>query len=248
MTRDSWTGRVALTAFVLLAGVAGLALAADAEKPGKPPTNQDVAQPTADAGVRLFDTGATSAAPLSAEELSQKSHWTQLPEDQVNHDFAGDAVLQNNRLALVLRRGAHGAELYSTAVEGWRKRAVLAPVGQATTDNGKMKLSSARIVENNPGVVTVEAAFQAEGKPLAVAYELKLGQLFVRTEPKEGVRALRVEASCRFAVLPDFFADDIMLDATELPVLARRASQREFPAGDARGERCAARERMDRRE
>ena len=44
------------------------------------------------------------------------------------------------------------------------------------------------------------------------------GQLFVKTEPKEGVRALRVEAACRFAVLPDFFADDIMLDATELPV------------------------------
>ena len=27
-----------------------------------------------------------------------------------------------------------------------------------------------------------------------------------------------MEAPCRFAVMPDFFADDIVVDATELPV------------------------------
>ena len=81
-----------------------------------------------------------------------------------------------------------------------------------------MQLSSVKVVENNPGAVKVEAEFQADGKPLDVGYELKIGQLYVKTEPKEGARALRVEAACRFAVLPDFFADDIMLDATELPV------------------------------
>ena len=102
--------------------------------------------------------------------------------------------------------------------EGWKERAVLVPVGQGAPGPGKTQFSSVKIVENNPGGVTVEAAFQAEGKPLAVGYELKMGQLFVKTEPKEGVRALRVEAPCRFAVMPDFFADDIMLDATELPV------------------------------
>jgi len=172
----------------------------------------------ADAGVRLFDTGAASAGPLSSAVLSQRSGWTQLPEDQVSHQFTGDVVFQNNRVAVVLRRGAHGAELYSVGVEGWKQRAVLVPVGQGAADPGKTQFSSARIVENNSGNVTVEAAFQSEGKPLAVGYELKVGQLFVKTEPKEGARALRVEAPCRFAVLPDFFADDIMLDATELPV------------------------------
>ena len=172
----------------------------------------------ADAGVRLFDTGAASANPLSAAALSQRSGWTQLPEDQVKHEFAGDAVFLNNRVAVALRRGGHGAELYSAGAEGWKERAVLVPVGQGPTDPGKMQLSSVKVVENNPGVVKVEAAFQAEGKPLDVGYELKTGQLYVKTEPKEGVRALRVEAACRFAVMPDFFADDIMLDATELPV------------------------------
>jgi hypothetical protein len=98
----------------------------------------------------------------------------------------------------------------------WKERAVLVPAGQA--NDAQTQFSSARIVENNPTGAAVEAAFQSEGKPLAVRYELKMGQIFVKTEPKEGVLALRVEAPCRFAVLPDFFADDIMLDATEMPV------------------------------
>ena len=136
----------------------------------------------------------------------------------MKHEFAGDAVFLNNRLAVALRRGGHGAELYSAGAEGWKERAALVPVGQGPTDPGKIQLSSVKVVENNPGDVKVEAAFQADGKPLSVGYELKIGQLYVKTEPKEGVRALRVEAACRFAVMPDFFADDIMLDATELPV------------------------------
>ena len=172
----------------------------------------------ADAGVRLFDTGAVSAGPLSAAALLLRSGWTQLPEDQVAHEFTGDVVFQNNRVAVALRRGGRGAELYSAGAEGWKERAMLVPVGQGATGLGKTQLSSVKIVENNSGDVTVEAAFRAEGKPLALRYELKTGQLFVKTEPKESVRALRVEAACRFAVLPDFFADDIMLDATELPV------------------------------
>jgi hypothetical protein len=207
MARSSWTDRVVLTAFVVLAGAAGLALA------------QEKAQvAAADAGVRLFDTGATSANPLSPAVLSRRSGWTQLPEDQVTREFTGDVVFQNNHVAVVLRRGAHGAELYSAGGEGWKERAVLVPVGQGPTDPGKIQLSSVKIVENNSGVVKIDAAYQADGKPLDVGYELRMGQLFVKTEPKEGARALRVEAACRFAVLPDFFADDIMLDATELPV------------------------------
>ncbi|MGO8704166.1 MAG: hypothetical protein ACLQVA_10120 [Candidatus Brocadiia bacterium] len=207
MARNGWTGWMVLTALVLLAGAAGLALA-----------QEKALAPAADAGVRLFDTGAASADPVSAAALSQRSGWTQLPEDQVKHEFVGDAVFLNNRVAVALRRGGHGAELYSAGAEGWKERAVLVPVGQGPTDPGKIQLSSVKVVENSPGSVKVEAAFQADGKPLSVGYELKIGQLYVRTEPKEGVRALRVEAACRFAVMPDFFADDIMLDATELPV------------------------------
>ena len=41
--------------------------------------------------------------------------------------------------------------------------------------------------------------------------------MFVKTERRGNVEALRLAAPCRFAVMPDFFADDIAVDATELP-------------------------------
>jgi hypothetical protein len=54
----------------------------------------------------LFDTGAPSANPLSPAALSQRNGWTQVPEDQLKHEFAGDVVFQNNRVAVVLRWGS----------------------------------------------------------------------------------------------------------------------------------------------
>jgi hypothetical protein len=76
-----------------------------------------------------------------------------------------------------------------------------------------------KIVENNPGSVVVEATFKtAQGQALTLAYDLKLGQEFVQTQPRSGVNAIQVAAPCRYALLPDFFADDIVVDATEVTV------------------------------
>jgi len=169
----------------------------------------------ADAGVRLYDTGAASARPLSAEALSKKTGWTRVPEDTVARAFKGDAVLLNNLLAVVLRKRGHGAELYAAGPKGRQARAVLAPTGSGAAE----RLASVRITENNAGAAAVEAAFTvAGGKTMTVAYRLAMGQAFVETEPREGTQALAVAAPCRFTVLPDFFSDDIVIDATGIPV------------------------------
>jgi len=169
----------------------------------------------ATAAVRVFDTGRASRAPLSGEALSSRTGWTEVSEDDVTHKFKGDAVFINDRIACVLRRGAGGAEVYSIGPEGATKRAVLAPAGVAKAGT----LSSFTTVENNPGAGAADAVFAAaDGKTLTLRFELKVGQPFVQTEARGGVTSLRVEAPCRFAVMADFFADDIVIDAAELPV------------------------------
>ena len=45
-----------------------------------------------------------------------------------------------------------------------------------------------------------------------------MGQPFVKTEARPGTTALSVQAPCRFLVLPDFFADDIVIDSAGLSV------------------------------
>ena len=112
---------------------------------------------------------------------------------------------------------------------------MLAPV----SDGPGARLESVAIVENSPAAVAVDATFQAAGgRPLILRYELVMGQGFVRTEALEGATGLRVEAPCRFVVLPDFFADDIVVDAARIPVARAELPSENFllhmlPGGDA---------------
>jgi hypothetical protein len=165
--------------------------------------------------VRLFDTGTRASEPLTPDVLSRRAGWTELAEDDVKHTFKGDVVFLNNALAVVLRQRGRGAELYSISPKGAKMRAVLAPVSDAPAG----QLKSVKIAENNPGGAVVEAAFGAAGgKNATLAYDLRMGQTFVKTEPRSGAAGLRVEAPCRFVVMPDFFADDIVVQASEIPV------------------------------
>ena len=90
-------------------------------------------QATATAAVRLFDSGKPSPVALSGEALSLRTGWTEIPEDQLVHSFVGDTVIVNDKVGLVLRRGAAGAELYSLVPNGAVRRALLAPVAGTNT-------------------------------------------------------------------------------------------------------------------
>ena len=52
----------------------------------------------------------------------------------------------------------------------------------------------------------------------AARFRLRKGHLFVEAQSLTGTAPLRVECPSRFAVLPDFFADDITIDATRVPL------------------------------
>ena len=172
--------------------------------------------------MQLFDTSVRLPAALSLDALSMRDKWTLLPEDETKHKFKGDAVISNGKLAIALRQQGRGAEVYAATPKGWVLRAELVAVADAPA----ALLSLVKIVENTSGGVAVDATFKtAKGKALTIGYELKLGQVFVQTQSRSDTKALQVLAPCRFAVLPDFFADDIVVDATELA-----AAQTELPS------------------
>ena len=192
------------------AETAPMSAAAAATKPA-----ETASKPAADPVVRLFDTGGASAAPLAGEAVAKPTGWKLVPEDTTDHAFAGDTVLVNNRLAVIFRRGGPGAEVYSRGQEGFTLRTVLTPTGDAF----EMKLASLKIADNSPAEVVVDATFKsAGGAPATVRYALAAGQFFVKTEVRSGTKALAVAAPSRFVVMPDFFADDIVVDATQIPI------------------------------
>ena len=178
------------------------------------PMNEDSPGPPQSAQVSLFDTGSTAPIPLSGETIAKKAGWTKVAEGELAHSFQGDAVLMNDHLAVVLRREGAGAEVFGNSAEGFHLRAVATPA-----DAPGLKLASLKIAENTADAVAVNAGFQtSDGRLLDLRYELPLGQVFVKTEAPRGVKSLRLDAPCRTVVLPDFFADDIVVDAAEIPV------------------------------
>ena len=164
------------------------------------------------AGVRLFDTARSADKPLSADDLGARTGWKPVAPGTTRHAFAGDAVLMNDRLAVALRRKGHAAEVYSLRPAPARLRARLSPAGAAARG-----IAVTGLAGNTPAGVALDATFAADGTAWGLGLKLAIGQPFVETQPRGGAGALRVEAPCRFVILPDFFADDIVLDATELP-------------------------------
>jgi hypothetical protein len=91
---------------------------------------------------------------------------------------------------------------------------VLTPV----TDEMAARLQSVALVENSGDASALDATFRTpDGQEAVIRFELQGGQAFVKTTARRGVTHLRIEAPCRFAVLPDFFGDDMVVDAESLP-------------------------------
>ena len=172
----------------------------------------------------LLDTGVPSPDALSERELAQKTGWTIVAEDNIRHKFKGDTVFLNDKITVVLRRSGSGAEVYSKTADGLKRRARLfACAGRA---DQAARLSSVRIIENNPAAVVLEAVFQTQqGKNVTATYWLTTGQIYLEISPGKGMNRLFIRANTRYVVVPDFFGDDVVFspegfEGSPLPRLA----------------------------
>ena len=179
---------------------------------------------TEEAKPGAWDTGQTSAEPLAPVALADRTGWTAIPKDTTAVSFKGDAVISNSKLLAVLRKQSAAVELYAFGPSGavLRSRLVLMASGGELAAH----LVKAALVENAKGSLCLEASFKTTGGfALAARYRLKKGEPLLETEPLAGAESLRVESPCRFLVLPDFFADDVVIDASKIP-----AARAELPS------------------
>ncbi|MFH1919994.1 MAG: hypothetical protein ABIP48_08935, partial [Planctomycetota bacterium] len=165
---------------------------------------------------RLYDAPEASSVPLSEERLSAKDGWTALEEDDTTHRFAGCAVFTNDKIAAVLRKGTPDVDLYSRHTQGLKLCARLQPICEG---RAALERTSLVVRENTQSSVSLEVGFRSAGnEPRQLAYEMNVGEPFIKTAAGAGVEKLRVRAPCRFAVMPDFFGDDIVVDAATISV------------------------------
>ncbi len=171
--------------------------------------------PAADPLVYLFDAPEASVTRLPEQAFAKPQGSTLLEEDDRTHRFAGCPVLMNDKLVLVVGKDAPQVDVYSRQPSGLKLCATLQPV----CDGGaELRRTSLAIRQNSRSAVTLDVEFRTPRKlSRRITYELSAGAAFVATTAGEGVERLRVKAPCRFAVLPDFFGDDILVDAAAIP-------------------------------
>jgi hypothetical protein len=171
------------------------------------------------AGISAWDTGRPSGESLPAAALAGKNDWTAIPAGAMTAAFTGDAVLSNGRIVAVLRRQDAAVEVHALEPGGAVARLRLILLSAA--GEPAVRLERMALVENAKGAACLEASFRtAKGAEVAGRFRIKRGDVSVLAEPGSGAAKLRVECPGRFVVLPDFFADDITLDATRLPLAA----------------------------
>jgi hypothetical protein len=175
--------------------------------------------PKVDPLVYLFDGPEISAASLSEQGLAKLRDAGSLEEDDCTHRFTACPVLINDKLVAVLRKDSPELAIYSRQSSEVKLCATLQPVCDGKTGFTRLGVT---IRQNSRSAAAIEVEFQTPQKQSRrISYELSAGAAFVKTTAGEGVQRLRVSAPCRFAVLPDFFGDDMLVDAAALPV--RRA-------------------------
>lgn len=168
------------------------------------------AQEAKRAGIAAYDTVQSSREPLS---LSAREKWVAFPPSTAG-PLKGDAVITNGRISAVVRRADASVELYAGEAAP-RARLVL----QGADGAPAARLASVALADYTRGSVSLDATFKtAGGADLAAKFRIKRGDVALEIEPGPQPARVRVEAPARYAVLPDFFADDILVDAARLPL------------------------------
>jgi len=166
--------------------------------------------------VYVFDASEASAAALADRGLAKLRESAALEEDDCQHRFSGCPVLVNDKIVVVVHGDSPGVDVYSRQPSGMKLSATLQPVCDGSTEFDRTGVA---LRQNSRSAVAIEIEFRLPHKRSGrITYELGAGAAFLKTTAGEGVERLRVKAPCRFAVLPDFFGDDILIDAAAIPV------------------------------
>jgi hypothetical protein len=194
---------VAWLLFLLMPAGAGLS-AAEGEPESKPKP-----------ALAAWDTGKPSDKPLIPAMLANKDGWTQVPVSESLDSFKGDAVLSNGRVTVAVRKNGAAAEVYSEGADGSAERCQLLLL--AANGDPAVRLGHAKLTENAKGAVTLDVSYQTAKKAeVAAKFRIKKGEIALETQPGAGAGRLRIESPGRFVALPDFFADDIVVDARKI--------------------------------
>ena len=164
----------------------------------------------------VWDTGVKSAEPLSVTTVRTRSGWTRLERAAKSQASVGDTVLANDRILAVCRRQSPLIELYTLGQAGPQSRVQLLLVsGDAEP---AVRMQDLKVADISRSSARLEVIYQtARGNALAATLRLKRGAVAIELQAGTGSASVRVVCPSRVVILPDFFADDIVIDPRKIP-------------------------------
>jgi hypothetical protein len=169
------------------------------------PAAEPAAKPADETGTRIYDTGAPSKEVDFSE--SGRKDWVLLPEENLEREFKGSAVLVNEFVMVILNPQWAVADACAKTDKGWISRAsfcALPAKGPKQGGNWAFKT-----VENTRAAVALRAACPtADGKHVEFVCRLTTGLPAVELRPGEGTEGMRVSSVVCWTVVPDYFGDD----------------------------------------
>lgn len=152
------------------------------------------------AGVLAWDSGESTSA---GDVLPERAGWSRA---EAGTAIKGDLWLSNGRIAAVARKKGSGLEIFSLRSGK--------PVYRARLQLSSDTVEKVALTEAGRGAAIVELSW----KGASARFRLPKGELFIESEALTGDATLRIDCPGRFVLLPDFFADDILVDARKLPL------------------------------
>jgi hypothetical protein len=188
---------------------------------------QETTAPSPRARIAVWDTGRSIAGRLGPAFFSDRTGWSAAARNEKNSSFRGDVVMANGRILAVFRKQDPAVEVCSVEPQGPIPRVRLELL--ARSGAAPLRLTRMALVENTRSAARLEVAYATEqGAELSASFRIRRGDVSLQAAPGPGAGRLRLRCPSRFVALPDFFADDILMDASKIPVRELEAPSENF--------------------
>jgi hypothetical protein len=172
--------------------------------------------PRAPAALEVWDTIRPSDSPTERMPFVIGPNWKPIPIQVKTHIVQGDAGFRNGKILGVLRKQSSEVDVFSDGSGGPIRRMALKVV--SNQGQSADHLDRVNLVENTRGAIALEATYKtAKGEDITAKFRVRRGDVSIQVEPGVNTGSLKVVCPSRFVVLPDFFADDIVIDARTIP-------------------------------
>jgi len=160
----------------------------------------------------ILDTKINSKRPYTPADIQYKRGWRPVEKLQVT----GDLYIENSRLILILRKYSTGPEAYykigPQSAPAFNLRPV--PVDDDTLNNSQ----SYQILSFDPIQLHLETTIETESeKSITLEYSIRPFRADVEIRPDKDVHQLVLQSVSRYIIIPDLFADDLLIDPLNAP-------------------------------